>query len=1071
MAFSPWPDGTADARERAQLETWRAERLFQRSQDAVRDGVPFVFFEGPPTANGRPGIHHVFSRAIKDLICRFQAMHGRPVTRIAGWDTHGLPVEIEVEKELKLAGKRDIEQFGVAEFNRRARASVFRYKEDWEQLSDRIGYWLDYDHPYITYSNDYIETVWWLLHRLHQRDLLYRGHRVLPYCPRCGTVLSSHELAQGYETVTTNSVYVTFPLADGSGRELLVWTTTPWTLLSNVAVAVHPDLEYGEYRVGDRVLVLATARAALASSSAKDAPTFAQLGAVRTFAGRELVGLEYQRPLEVVELPADRRARLVVAAPFVTAEDGSGLVHMAPAFGADDFTAGQEHGLAFVRPVAADGTFVGTSWPEIEGRLVTARETNDLIIQRLKRDGRWHLTSPHEHSYPHCWRCQSPLIYYARDSWFVRTTAVRDRMLEFNRAVGWHPPEVGAGRFGEWLENNVDWALSRDRYWGTPLPVWVCDQDTSHVVVIDSYARLADRWGRPLPDDFDPHKPHVDTYEWGCSCGGLMRRTPEVIDTWFDSGSMPYAQWHYPFEHQDEFEAHFPADYICEGVDQTRGWFYSLLAIATAAFDAPAYRNVIVNELVLDADGQKMSKSRGNVLNPWDAIASFGADTIRVYLLASSQVWLPKRFDPRAIPEVAGGFFDRLKNVYEFFRRYVRELPPDGSGAETLADRWILSRLAGMLETVERAWSGYDVTTGTRAIMDFVVDDLANWYVRTNRPRFWAPDAEADPSAARTLHRCLVTVARALAPAAPFVSDWVHREISGQSVHLSRFPEAGPRDLGLETAMDAVRRLASLARAAREAGDVRVRQPLGTLQAAVPASVRGPAFDALLPVLAAEVNVRQVVVAASDADLVRLRARPNFRALGKRFGNRTPKIAAASAGLGADALRALEAGATTMLEVDGEQVTLEPGDVSVEREVASDWLVASEGPFVAALDPVLDDELRAEGLAREVVSRVQRLRREAGYEYTTRIELFLDADAPLAEALRPHLDAIAGEVLARRVHPGARAPRPDIEQQLDLDGASARVGLMRFDSDTTPTPNAADGNEQEEYGAPGKAAS
>ncbi len=1071
MAFSPWPEGTADARERAQLETWRNEDLFQRSQDALRDGVPFVFYEGPPTANGRPGIHHVFSRTIKDLICRYQAMQGHPVTRIAGWDTHGLPVEIEIEKELKLAGKRDIEQFGVAEFNRRARASVFRYKEDWEQLSDRIGYWLDYEHPYITYSNDYIETVWWLLHRLRERDLLYRGHRVLPYCPRCGTVLSSHELAQGYQSVTTNSVYVTFPVADGSGRELLVWTTTPWTLLSNVAVAVHPDLEYGEYRVGERLLILATARASLASSSAKNAPSFEQLGAVRTFPGRELVGLEYQRPLEVVELPADRRARLVVAAPFVTADDGSGLVHMAPAFGADDFSAGQEHGLAFVRPVAADGTFVGTTWPEIEGRLVTAKETNDLIIQRLKRDGRWHLTSSHEHSYPHCWRCQSPLIYYARDSWFVRTTAVRERMLEINRAVAWHPPEVGAGRFGEWLENNVDWALSRDRYWGTPLPVWVCDQDAAHVEVIDSYARLAERWGRPLPHDFDPHKPHVDSYEWGCSCGGLMRRTPEVIDTWFDSGSMPYAQWHYPFENKDQFESHFPADFICEGVDQTRGWFYSLLAIATSAFDAPAYRNVIVNELVLDADGQKMSKSKGNTVDPWEAIATFGADTIRVYLLASSQVWLPKRFDARTIPEVAGGFFDRLKNVYEFFRRYVGAVPPQGSGNETLADRWVLSRLAGMVETVERAWSGYDVTTGTRAIMEFVVDDLANWYVRTNRPRFWAPDAEADPAAARTLHRCLETVARALAPAAPFVSDWVHREISGQSVHLSRFPEVGSRDPGLETAMDAVRTLASLARAAREAGDVRVRQPLRTLQVAVPAAVQGPAFDALLSVLAAEVNVRQVVVAASDAELVRLRARPNFRALGKRFGNRTPKIAAAASGLGTDALRALEAGTTAVLDVGGEQVTLEPGDVSIEREVASDWLVASEGPFVAALDPALDDELRAEGLAREVVSRVQRLRREAGYEFTTRIELYLDADTALAEVLRPHLDAIAGEVLARRVHPGARAPQPDIEQQLDLDGASARVGLMRFDSDTTSTPNAADGHEQEEYGAPGKAAS
>jgi isoleucyl-tRNA synthetase len=454
-------------------------------------------------------------------------MQGRAVTRIAGWDTHGLPVEIEVEKELKLSGKRDIERFGVEEFNARARKSVFRYQSDWENLSDRIGYWLDYEHPYVTCSNAYIETVWWLLRRLHERELLYRGHRVLPYCPRCGTVLSSHELALGYGEVTTNSIYVTFPLADDPSRELLIWTTTPWTLLSNVAVAASPDLESGEYQVGDRRLILATARAAaLPSSSAKGAPTFAELGAVRTFPGRQLAGLRYRRPLDVVPLPEDRESRVVVLGDFVTAEDGSGLVHLAPAFGADDFQAGIEHGLALVRPVAGDGTFIGTSWPEIEGRLVTARETNDLIVQRLKQDGRWHLTQPHTHTYPHCWRCSSPLIYYARDSWFVRTSAVKDRMLELNRQVDWHPPEVGAGRFGEWLENNVDWALSRDRYWGTPLPVWVCDRDASHVEVIGSYTELADRWGQPLPEGFDPHKPFIDAYTWRSECGGIKHRAP-----------------------------------------------------------------------------------------------------------------------------------------------------------------------------------------------------------------------------------------------------------------------------------------------------------------------------------------------------------------------------------------------------------------------------------------------------------------------------------------------------------------------------------------------------------------
>jgi isoleucyl-tRNA synthetase len=1047
MGFPSWPDLSPDQLEQRQLVRWKEERLFQRTMEARRSGPPFVFYEGPPTANGRPGIHHVFSRAIKDLVCRFHSMRGESVTRIAGWDTHGLPVEIEVEKELKLSGKKDIERFGVQEFNARARKSVFKYQEEWENLSDRIGYWLDYEHPYITCSNDYIESVWWLLQRLHQRDLLYRGHRVLPYCPRCGTVLSSHELALGYETVTTNSVYVTFPLEGDPNRQLLVWTTTPWTLLSNVATAVHPDLEYGEYPVGDRRLILATARAGLPSGSQRGARSFGEIGALRTFKGSELVGLRYQRPLDVVPLPDDRASRLVVAGSFVTAEDGSGIVHMAPAFGADDFQAGIEHGLALVRPVAPDGTFVGTDWPEIEGRPVTARETNDLIIQRLKRDGRWHLTEPYTHTYPHCWRCSSPLIYYARDSWFVRTSAVKDRMLELNREVDWHPPEVGAGRFGEWLENNVDWALSRDRYWGTPLPVWVCENDPGHIEVIGSYEQLFQRWGRSLPDKFDPHKPFIDEYTWTCRCGGLMRRTPEVIDAWFDSGAMPYAQWHYPFEHKTEFDEQFPADFICEGVDQTRGWFYSLLAIATTAFDSLAYRHVIVNELVLDAEGQKMSKSKGNVVDPWQMIEQFGADTIRLYLLASSQVWLPKRFDPRTIPEVAGKFFNALKNSYTFFAGYAGEWTPAKSPApdeRPLADCWLLSRLDTTVETVSQAWSRYDVTAGVRAIMDFVVDDVSQWYVRVNRARFWAPDSVADPAALATLHEALATVSRLLAPAAPFLSDWLHMALAGTSVHLARFPV--PRGLvapDLEAAMDAVRRLASLARSAREERNIRVRQPLGRMQVAVPAGVRGPAFNELLELLRLEVNVKEVEVVASDTDLVRLRPKPNFRTLGKRYGKRTPAVAAATATLTPGQLRSLEDGSPATLELEGEPVTYLPEDVAVEREVASDWLVQSNGTFVVALDPRLDETLRREGLAREVVNRVQRIRKDAGYAYTDRIVLWIGGEPLLLEAVEAHAGFIRGETLARRLELGGRAPAPDLEQQVDIDGHAGVVGVQR----------------------------
>ena len=1050
MAFPLLPDLGADQLEQQLLETWKAEDLFRQSIEAGRGGAPFVFFEGPPTANGRPGIHHVFSRTIKDLICRFRAMQGRAVTRIAGWDTHGLPVEIEVEKQLQLKGKKEIEEYGVERFNALCRSSVFTYKSDWEALSDRIGYWLDYAHPYITFSNEYVESVWWILRRLHDRGLLYRGHRVLPYCPRCGTVLSSHELAQGYEEVRDRAIYVTFPLEDGSGRELVVWTTTPWTLPSNVAAAVHPELEYGEYadpRVPGRRLVLATSLAPklLARLFGEGAVPLPE----RVVLGSDLAGLRYRRPLDVVPLPDDARHSIVVAGDFVTATDGSGIVHMAPAFGADDYAAGLTHGLALLRPVAPDGTFVGTSWPELEGLLVTADETNELIIRRLKADGRHLFTEQYVHTYPHCWRCRSKLIYYARDSWFVRTSSLRDRMLALNGEVAWHPPEVGTGRFGEWLANNVDWALSRDRYWGTPLPVWSCDRDPSHIVVIGSYAELAERWGAALPADFDPHKPFIDGYTWTCACGGAMTRASEVIDTWFDSGSMPYAQWHYPFEHEAEFTSHFPADFICEGVDQTRGWFYSLLAISTAAFDAPAYRNVIVNELVLDADGQKMSKSRGNVVNPTDLLAEHGADVVRLYLLVSSQVWVPKRFDARTIPEVAGGFVNTLRNTYRFFAQYAGDWQPaavSAAASKALADRWILSRLAGVVDTVTDAWERFDVTAGTRALMSFVVDDLSNWYVRLNRARFWAADRDADPDALATLHTCLVTVARLLAPAAPFLSDWMHRGLVGSSVHLARFPERGARrDEALETAMDAVRRLASLARAAREEIGSGVRQPLARMVVAVPSTVHSPAFTSLLDLLSREVNVKAIEIVESDADLVTLRAKPNFRSLGSRYGKETPLAAAAAARLDADQLRTLEGGGTAQVEVDGRQFEYLSADVAVSRQVASALAVQSDGPFVAALDPVLTPALRQEGLAREMVNRIQRLRRDAGYDFSTRVTLAVDGAPELLAAVEVHAEFIQGETLARELVVGSRAERPDREQTVTLDGLEVVIGIQRHD--------------------------
>ncbi|PYP09925.1 MAG: isoleucine--tRNA ligase, partial [Gemmatimonadetes bacterium] len=863
--------------------------------------------------------------------------------------------------------------------------------------------------------------------------------------------------AQGYETVQTNSVYVTFPIVSRDGdtpRELVIWTTTPWTLLSNVAVAVHPDIEYGEYALADQSgnVVHYIAAAARAGDVHVHGRPLNQGTRVATYSGRDLVGRKYVRPLDVVPLPREGQHSVVVAGSFVTVDEGTGLVHMAPAFGADDYASGQQNGLAFVNPVAPDGTFRDIRWPELEGKLVTDKETNRLIIERLKHDGRWLETRPYTHSYPHCWRCDSPLIYYARSSWFVRTTAMKTRMLEINAEIDWHPPETGAGRFGEWLENNVDWALSRDRYWGTPLNVWECDRDREHREVIGSYEELAQRWGKALPDDFDPHKPYIDAYTWRCrNCaggGGTMRRVNEVIDAWFDSGSMPYAQWHYPFEHQADFKAHFPADYICEGVDQTRGWFYSLLAIGVTAFDAPVYKHVIVNEHVLDVHGQKMSKSRGNVVDPWQVIGAHGADAVRLYLLGQSQVWLPKRFDERQIPEVSGGFLNTLRSTYDFFRRYAQDWNPPAEEDATppterpAADRWLLARLDEVVASVRQSWSAYDVTAGVRAIMDFVGEDLSRWYVRRNRPRFWAPDRATDPIALETLHEALVAAVRLLAPAAPFIADWVHRALTGTSVHLAPFPvDRGHREPELLSAMNTVRRLASLARAARESRNLRVRQPLARMQLAVPAAAQGPALSDLLDILAAEVNVKAVQVVASDHDLVRLRGKANFRTLGKRYGKETPRAAAAVAELSAADLQTLEQGGT----VRSGEWEFRPEDVTVTREVASEWLVQADGPYVVALDPALSDDLVQEGLAREVVNRVQRLRKEAGYEYTTRIELSITGAEDVVAATRAFQGFVEGETLARRMVLGAGLDEPDLQREVDIEGRRTTIALRRHD--------------------------
>ena len=1078
FALIPADEPAADL-EQALLARWRDEKLFEQTLAGRDDAPSFVFFEGPPTANGRPGIHHVFARTIKDLFCRHRAMKGYRVERKAGWDTHGLPVEIEVEKRLKLSGKQDIERLGVAEFNRLCRESVFTYRAEWELLSERIGYWLDYDRPYVTYTNDYIESVWWSLATLHGKGLLSRGHKILPYCPRCGTTLSSHEVAQGYEDVEDPSVYIALDLGSVAGevvddaadlpgrtaRRILVWTTTPWTLVSNAALAVHPELAYVELRktgsADTRTIILAEARAkAVLGDDYVTRWTW-----IRTLTGADLVGARYRRPLDWLAYPEGTNHEIIVGERFVSADDGSGVVHMSPAFGADDYAAGQRHNLPFLQPVNTRGEFP-EDMPLVGGRFVKDADA-EIIAELRRRDVLWK-SGTLTHSYPHCWRCGTPLLYYARSSWFVRTSTYKGEMLARNAQVNWNPPEVGTGRFGEWLENNIDWAVSRDRYWGTPLPLWVCDREADHVDVVGSFANLAERAGSALGDDFDPHKPFIDRYSWECSsagCGGTMHRTPEVIDAWYDSGSMPFAQWHYPFENAERTAAQFPGDFIAEGQDQTRGWFYSLLAIAAGLGDAlpgntsgtaSPYRNVMVNGIVTDAEGKKMSKSRGNIVEPHAVIERHGADAVRLFLVSSSKVWEERRFDEAVIRQGAGRFLRTLKNIYSgMFANYanfgwspsVADPAPDD---RPVMDRWILSRLATVERSVDALMMAYDPFAASRAVMDFVDDDLANWYVRQSRPRFWAADnifTVDNNSAFATLHEVLVVVCRLLAPFAPFVTDQLHRELVGTSVHLAPYVRdgAGMPDVALETVMSSIRTLATLGRAAREQAKINVRQPLSRMVCVVPAA-QEDALTALLPVLAAELNIKHIELATSGDALVTLEARPNFRALGKKFGKQTPMAAEAVAAFTSDHLRAFELGSELLVSVDGETHGLDAADLTIVRRASGALIVEEERGYFAAIDPVLTPELEREGLAREVISRVQRMRKEAGLAVSDRISLWIGGDPPVLEAASGHRDWIAEEVLATVVFIGDAGQAKEnklARQSVDLDGIHADLALTR----------------------------
>ena len=1028
------------------LAGWREGDVFNRSVEMRRGADPYVFYEGPPTANGRPGSHHVLSRVFKDIFPRFHTMRGRYVERKAGWDCHGLPVELEVEKQLGISGKPEIEAYGIAEFNARCRESVGEYLDEWERLTERIGFWVDTSQAYRTMDTDYVESVWWSLATLHQKGLVYESDKVVPYCPRCGTALSSHEVAQGYKDVTDPSIYVKFPLhsgqSAGEGLSLLVWTTTPWTLPANQAAAINPGTDYAVVVDGDERLVMAEALV----------PAVMGEGAVveRVMPASELAGAQYDPPFGLIP-----GKHMVVMSDFVTTEDGTGIVHIAPAFGEDDMRAAREHGLDAPNPVDRQGLFT-KAVPQAEGTFV--KDADRVLITDLQSRDRVFREKPYEHSYPHCWRCSTPLLYYAKPSWYIRTTDVRDRMLALNEQVGWHPDHVKHGRFGRWLEGNVDWAISRERYWGTPLPFWRCD-DCAEVTAIGSFAELREKAVDEVTGTLDPHRPYVDEIAIRCGCGGVAHRVPEVADVWFDSGAMPFAQHHHPFEGPDDLSGRFPADFVCEALDQTRGWFYSLLAEGALLFDEAPYRNVVCLGLILDGEGQKMSKSKGNVVEPWTVIDHAGADAFRWYLFTAQSPWESFRFSLDVVDETRRRFLFTLWNTYAFLVTYAAL--PDGWSpgdpappvAERSAmDRWALSRLDSTVEHVTARLADYDPTSAGRALED-LVDDLSNWYVRTSRRRFWRSDDAADTAAAfATLHECLTTISLLLAPFCPFVADemWgnlvaAHDDSAAPSVHLADWPApGGRRDEQLEQAMAAAMEATTLGRSARKEAKLKVRQPLQeAVIACPPATAR--VLEGLSGIVAEELNVREVRFVTDAGGLVQVSLKPNYRTLGPRMGKEMPAMAEAVAALDPTAtVQALDAGQSVTVSVAGRDEVLNDDDFLREVRPSEGYAVAEGGALAVGLATELTPELEMEGLARDLVRAIQTARRAADLKVEDRIVLHLDGSGRIREAIDAHRHWIAGEVLASELTVGHGVPfTPLHREDGEIDGEPVAISLSR----------------------------
>ena len=1036
-------DGKVDypKMEEAILEYWDKNKIFEKSISSKEDSKSFTFYEGPPTANGKPGIHHVMARTLKDLVCRYKTIKGYKVNRKAGWDTHGLPVEIEVEKHLGIKSKSEIPEFGVEKYNAECRTSVFTYKDLWEKMTTRMGYWIDLNDAYVTCENEYIESVWWALSELFNKGLIYKDYKIVPQCPRSETVLSSHELALGYKDTKDPSVFVMMKLEDSDLTKdgdtyFVVWTTTPWTLISNVALAVGSDIDYVKVKTDDKYLILAKERLSILKNDYE---------VIDNYKGSDLAGQNYGQLFDYCSV--DKKGFYVVEANFVSTADGSGIVHMAPAFGADDYEISKKYNLPFLQPVTRGGRFT-EEVTDFAGQFV--KDADLGIIIKLKEKGQLYKKETIVHSYPFSWRFDNvPVIYYARESWFIKTTSVADRMVELNKQINWQPPEVGSGRFGNWLEDNKDWALSRDRFWATPLPIWVSDDEEKFAVgsIEQLKEGFIEREGKRISvaelseEEIDLHKPFVD-YVMFERNGKIFKRTPELIDVWFDSGCMPFAQYHYPFENKELFNKNYPGDFICEGIDQTRGWFYTMHAIGTMLFDSVTYKNLIVNELILDKKGLKMSKTKGNTVDPFSLFEKYGADATRWYLVTTSPPWKPTLFDEDGIVEVQRKFFGTLTNTYSFFALYANIDKVDLSSGKIPyedrpeIDRWIISKLNTLVKDYETLMDAYDVTKAAREVQQFTIDELSNWYVRRSRRRFWKAEINENKlSAYHTLYECLITVAKLISPFTPLLAEELFQNLNGftkmekhESVHLTDYPQTSYIDEELEDKMSIAQSVVYLTRAIRAKSNLKVRQPLSKIMVAIDKEKRD-AVNYMKDVILEEVNIKELVLLEDDSTIVNKSAKANFKTLGPKYGKLVKSLASEIVKFDKEQIEKLSSEKRIQLEIEGEEIILTLDDVEIISSEIEGWVVESEEGITVAIDAELTEDLIAEGYAREVVNRIQNIRKDSGFDVMDKIKITYKTNDELSSFINKFSDYIMNETLADLIESG----EPSNENVHDFD--------------------------------------